>query len=161
MKTWWEPHYLYVRVLWACGAPLSGTSLLLAMHIELGVPEDGHPWTLVLQSYGRTAVQLLLDFAADSQDNRNRQVDGTTWDRGGCGDLKCWTKANTTLYFKYVINTNVDLWRADSHTGLPGAINLENHNINFKIKSILSFFFNYNVKYTFMIPSVPTLMLPG
>ncbi len=45
----WMLYHLNVRVLWASGAPLPGTALLFAVFIELGVPENGHAWTLVLK----------------------------------------------------------------------------------------------------------------
>lgn len=72
------PHYLNVRVLWTSGAPLSGTAFLFAVSIELGVSENSHACTLVLESYSSTAVQLLLGLGADRQDDGDRQVDGPT-----------------------------------------------------------------------------------
>lgn len=102
---WLLPYYLNVRVLWTSGAPLSGTAFLLAMFVELWVPENSHTWTLVLKRHSRTAVQLLLGLGANRQDDGNRQVDGPTWDRRGCSDLDQWTKANIItlemLFTKY------------------------------------------------------------
>lgn len=69
--------HLDVGVLGAGGTPLSGTALLLAMHIEFGVAEDGHSAPSVLQGKGRTAVQLLLVLSGHRQDNGHRQVDRT------------------------------------------------------------------------------------
>lgn len=70
--------HLDVRVLWTGGAPLSGTALLFAVLIELWVPKNSYAFTLVLQSYSRTAIQLLLGLSADRQNDGDRQVDGTT-----------------------------------------------------------------------------------
>lgn len=65
------------------------------MYVELWVPENRHPWALVLQSHSRTALQLLLELSADGQDDGNRQVDGPIWDGRGCSDLNQETKANS------------------------------------------------------------------
>lgn len=59
------PHYLNVRVLRTCGAPLSGTAFLFTVFIELRVSENSHTCTLVLKSYSGTAVQLLLGISAN------------------------------------------------------------------------------------------------
>lgn len=67
---------LYVRVLRAGGAPLSGTALFLPMGVELGFSEDSHTGALILQSYSCAAVQLLLDLSAHRQHDGNGHVDG-------------------------------------------------------------------------------------
>ncbi|TNN81810.1 hypothetical protein EYF80_007939 [Liparis tanakae] len=68
--------------------------------LELRVPENRHTRTLELQSHGRTAVQLLLDLAANGQDDGNRHVDGPTWDGRGCSDVNQWTRENITFALK-------------------------------------------------------------
>jgi len=91
-------YHLNIRVLWTGGAPLPGTAFLLAMLVELRVPENSHARTLELQSHGRTAVQLLLDLAADRQDDGNRHVDGPAWDGRGCSDVNQWTRENVITF---------------------------------------------------------------
>ena len=105
-NVWWMPYYLNVRVLWTSSAPLSGTALLFAVFVKLWVPENSHSSTLVLESYSRAAVQLLLFLSANRQDDGNGQVDGPTWLRGGCSDLNQWSKANIILeMFELTKNT--------------------------------------------------------
>lgn len=66
------------------GSPLPGAALLLAVLVELGLSEDGHALAIVLQSDGCAAVQLLLGFSADWQDDGHGEVDGATWTAGRC-----------------------------------------------------------------------------
>ena len=71
--------YLDVGVLRTGGSPLSGTALLIAVFVELGFAEDGDAHALVLQRYGRAAVQSLLGLRAHGQHDGDRQVDGHVW----------------------------------------------------------------------------------
>lgn len=84
---WWMPYNLNVRVFWISGAPLSGTSFLLAVLVELWVPENSHTWTLVLESHGCTAIQLLFGLSANRKDDGNGHIDGPTWDTRICGKI--------------------------------------------------------------------------
>lgn len=76
------------------GAPLPGAALLLAVLVELGLSEDGHTHAVVLQSDGGAAVQLLLGFSADRQDDGHGEVDGATWTAGRCKSNRHQTLKN-------------------------------------------------------------------
>lgn len=70
-----SPAHLDVGVVLAGGAPLAGAALLLAVLVELGVAQDGHPPALVDQRHGRHAVQPLLVGGGHRQHHGHRQVD--------------------------------------------------------------------------------------
>lgn len=69
--------HLNIRVLGTSGAPLSGAAFFFAVCVEFNVSENSHTRSLVLQSDGLTAFQLLFVLSANRQDNRNGQVDGS------------------------------------------------------------------------------------
>lgn len=52
--------YLYVRVVFTSGAPLAGTSFLLAMFIKLRVPKNGYTAASIDQCKGSAAIQTLF-----------------------------------------------------------------------------------------------------
>lgn len=69
---------LDVRVVFAGGAPLPSTALLLPVLVKLRVSEDGHSPALVDQRQGRHAVQTLFICRWNGQHYGHRKVDHTT-----------------------------------------------------------------------------------
>lgn len=72
------PH-LNVRVIFASGTPLPGTTLFLAMIVELRVAKDGDSPAIVEKRERCAAVQTFLVCTWDGQDHRHRQVNNPTY----------------------------------------------------------------------------------
>lgn len=72
---------LDVWMVLAGGAPLPGTTLFLAVLVELWVSQDRDSPTTVGQRESGAAVQTLLVRARDGKDHRHRQVNNPTYEQ--------------------------------------------------------------------------------